>query len=138
MVLQLQEIEMTQLYSAPTQRNDDIDLVPLTQTTNSFSPKPPLDLAQNINSVATRGVNSHSPIPTTPSEFSICIGRNDQHIRRFPFDSNRWILQNSSRSSRSSSSNNNDNTNGPNTSSQRTSKNPDDRSAHLTKTQQPS
>ena len=65
-VLQLKEIETAQLYSTPTQRNDDIELLALAQTTNSFSPKP-LDLAANTDSVATQGVNSHSPIPTTPT-----------------------------------------------------------------------
>ena len=35
-------------------------------TTNSFSPKP-LNLAANIDLVATQGVNSHSPISTNPT-----------------------------------------------------------------------
>ena len=44
-VLHLQDdIETAQLYSTPTQRNDDIKLATLAQTTNSFSPKP-LNLA---------------------------------------------------------------------------------------------
>ena len=65
-VLQLKEIETAQLYSTPTQRNDDIERVALAQTTKSFSPKP-LNMAANIDSIATQGVNSHSPIPTNPT-----------------------------------------------------------------------
>ena len=36
MVLQLKEIETAQLYSTPTQRNDDIKLVALAQTRIAF------------------------------------------------------------------------------------------------------
>ena len=64
--LQLKEIETAQLYSTPTQRNDDIERVALAQTTKSFSPQP-LNMAATIDSVATQGVNSHSHIPTNPT-----------------------------------------------------------------------